>query len=352
MKTIVIAVGSSQLGGAEKQSLLLAKALSSKYQVEMIFLGPRGPFLDKVKESGIIFHLSKGSVFSDFIILLNVLRQSRPHTLINFLYRADLLGGLVGKFLRIRNIINSARNTTWPNETRLKRYKLKFAAKVLPNYVVANSLPAAKWHAAIGYPEGKLRVIRNFLDIELISESLSPSRPFHNPLRLGIASRAVMGKGHETLLKAATLLNEKGLKCEIWFKGPDISIWKDLQTWISIQPVEVNLQDIDTDMASWLTSIDIYCGISESWESDSNSINEAALCKKPLIITNIIDAVDYVPVPEVVKPDDASEVANSINRILKTSKSILESDLEERRTNLIHARNTKGIMESWESLLN
>jgi glycosyltransferase involved in cell wall biosynthesis len=352
MNKLVIIVGSSIIGGAEKQSLLLAKMLENHFQVTLIFLGKPGPIIEKAQEMNLKSVSSKGSFFSDSMIIFRTLVAVRPLAIINILYRADILGGIIGRLCKTPRILNSARNTLWPNSTFMKRTLLVVVSKCIPNVIVANSNHSKAWHEEIGYPSRKLVVIENFLSIDDFISSKLETAERNYPVRLGIASRPVIGKGHKTLILAANNLLKNGVDCEVWFKGYGIPDWFYQSDLYSFCKVPINLQGGGTDMIDWYSQIDIYCGISEQWESDSNSINEAILANKSVIMTNLISSDSYFPPVEVIKPGSISEVESAVTKILQLSSFQLKSNAIERRFNLINKRSPQEIIKKWTSIIN
>ena len=351
MKNLLIVVGSSNIGGAEKQALFLAKNLEPNYLVTMIFLGPPGNFLDIALKSGIRIITSNGTYISDVKTIFKCVRNLKPTCQINYLYRADLIGGIVAKLLAVPKIINSARNTSWPNVSILKKLLLCLTARFIPSTIVANSPNAVRWHLSVGYPNSKIVLIQNYIEEGTIEKDLESIANFHNPVRLGIASRAVVGKGHKSLIAAIAILRKQGISCDPWFIGYGLPDWKLLQGWLTKYEVTANIRDGEANINSWFRQIDIYCGVSESWESDSNSINEAVLHELPLIVSNLISKKFYVPAPRSVSSADANSIAGAISEILNTSKATLTQEVQARRAKLIYARNSQDLTHQWERLI-
>lgn len=351
LKQIVIVVGSSVVAGAEKQSLLLAKQLRLKFHVEMVFLGKPGPFIEVARKYGFNVWSSKGTVVSDLITIFRCLNKVNPTCQINFLYRADVLGGLLGKLLGVKIIINSARNTYWPNFNFRKKILLQFISRLIPSHIVANSKYAEIWHINIGYPKSKFAIIPNFLPTEWLSGSPKKNFDLQSPLRLGIASRAVIGKGHRALIDAVKILQTIGVRCEVWFKGYGILSWDFILEEKEKGLIQLNLQDGELDLSKWFKEIDIYCGISENWESDSNCINEAILNKVPLIVSELIPHTRYQPEPPQVKAGVPTSIALGILEILETPNRELKEDLNLREQNLIQSRDAEVIENLWLGLI-
>ncbi len=344
---ILLVVGSSNVGGAEKQALLLAQNLSNQFEVTMLFLGPKGNLNLRQYSESINILESGGSTKSDLKHIFRTILQLKPNVQINFLYRADTMAGLVGKFLRVPRIINSARNTNWPKNTRIKRMLLKLSSKFVADYIVANSEKAKQWHEIIGYPSSKIHVIPNFIQNYDIDNSQSGIKFFDRPIRLGIASRAVDGKGHSTLIKAAEILQTEGINCELWFIGFGIPEWMENNKQLQKSTVRKNILPGKTDLTNWYKQIDIYCGVSESWESDSNSVNEAVLQNRPIILSDLFSENQFSPSPFRCITGSPQSVVKGIKEIVASDKSILNKELKLRRENLILTHDSELILSKW-----
>jgi glycosyltransferase involved in cell wall biosynthesis len=346
----LIVVGSSISGGAEKQALLLASRLSISNEVSVLFLGSNIPFQDLVAPSVEVF-VSGDGIFRQFFSSLRKIKRFRPDCQINFLYRADIIGGIAGKLFSVTKIINSARNTDWPGNSLAKRCILWFVSKIIPTHIVANSSGAKSFHLKIGYPENKVVIIPNFLSPPKDGFTNMRSSQFHEPIRLGIASRATSGKGHESLIGAVAILRELGINCELRFIGFGISSWAELQSMLVSEGVDAIIEEGQDDLDGWFSEIDLYCGVSESWESDPNSVNEAVLRELPILINDLISPGAYLPIPPICKVGDKLSIATHINEIRMSSGDTLCSEVKTRKVNLLKSRDIGYLTKEWEALI-
>ena len=157
---VLFVTSSLNLGGAERQLLLLCENLRSQVEIQIISLDPDGPLKEKYLQAfPEIFFLDKSSLFNCFYRLRKIIKTSNPDVVITWLYRADLLGGLATKLAGNIPIIWSARNSSIPNFTFLKRRLLTVLSKIIPRMVVANGSPAHDFHTSIGYPSKKFVII-------------------------------------------------------------------------------------------------------------------------------------------------------------------------------------------------
>jgi glycosyltransferase involved in cell wall biosynthesis len=283
---ILFVLGSKQAGGAENQALELIKWLQSTFDLHVILLGDDGPFVDLVKRESLYILNSSRGLLSDIRMVVKSLSRVKPDVVITWLYRADVLGTVFAHYYGVKTIIASARNTNWPNTSWWKRWVLKNVVNRFCNLVIANSETAKEFHAQLGYEESKIRVIPNFLRVEVCSLT-TKKISIQKPLVLGIASRSVVGKGHLEVLSGLRFLIDKGEDVRVSFIGPGIPSWNllintvkrlNLETYVKLEPYNPNLE-------KWIHSIDAYVFASDAWESDSNMYTECIVHGVPVLAT-------------------------------------------------------------------
>jgi hypothetical protein len=199
---ITFVTASMNLGGAERQLLLLCNELKNEYEFELISLDATGALVRKYKEDWPDLKIIDSARYSKILVLLKLRKQikkNRPDIVITWLYKADILGGVATKLIGRIPIIWSARNSSIPNFGFFEKLLLKTLSRFLPDCVVANGSPAAEFHKTMGYPQNKMTTIRNLVspwtsEVKSNSKLLTDKRPI-NSLRVGIAARQVSGKG-------------------------------------------------------------------------------------------------------------------------------------------------------------
>lgn len=335
--------GSSQLGGAEKQFIKLFDVLRSFYDIKICVLGGSGFLSNRFSEKFDSEYISKGSLFSDIQVIRQAISKENPTVVITWLYRADLLAGLISRIYGVERVIGSARNTNWPNSSAFKRILLALAGKFLLDSVVANSKKAEDFHIGIGYPKDKFEIIQNFIDVPLIRNYVNESE-----LRLGIASRAVIGKGHFLALSAASLLHKKGVDVSVHFIGPGIPEWTELQLHSeSFAGLKVELLPAQEDLNNWFESIDIYLAISSSWESDSNSLLEAILAEK-LFVCSEVQAIQDLHLDYFMLEEYSAEfLARRIEDIYFSNLGRSKVEICSIKAELINQRNVEHLRNRW-----
>jgi len=350
MRKILLVCGSKQVGGAEKQLLLLAAELNKSNSISIFLFGKTGSMESQFINSKLNLEVHSGSRMTTAISLAKKIMSYRPQVQVNWLYEADILGGLIGKLLGVPILVNSARNTNWPGSTKIRRALLSLSATFLATHIAANSQRALEWHESIGYPLRKMRVIPNFISYSGVTPKNVPNTGSKEIIRLGIASRPVSRKGHILLLNAISELPlniQNRISCS--FIGFDL-LDSELASEIMQYPFSIEILDGRYDLSDWYESIDIYCGVSESWESDSNSINEAVLNHRLVVASDLIDPETYSPPINTFRSGDSKALANQLEILVSQSHDTSTEVVLNRRTNLINSRNSKRILDQWEAL--
>jgi hypothetical protein len=136
---------SSNGGGAEKQFLEMVILLSESHEVAICVIGRSGILLPKFTEAAKVTYISKGNFYSDCFTIINALTHFKPTAVINWLYKADILGSFFSKMFGVKRIINTLRNTKWENYRAWKIQLVRFSCRYLASVTVANSIKARDW---------------------------------------------------------------------------------------------------------------------------------------------------------------------------------------------------------------
>ena len=287
-KNICITINSLSRGGAEKQCLLLARALKPYHNVTIVILKPepiypqRLRFIEQEKINHV--YLSKNPVkkFFDFIRLL---KKEKFDIIFSFLPTDTVFSAICGKLAGIPFIFGGIRNS---HMAKSKFTALKWANNYLLNYTIANNFAAYRSAIAFGFKE-KVFVISNGIDIRPYYERKEEIGKTVNIISLG---RLVGQKEYGTALKCIAHL-KKTLDTGYTFRytivgqGPKKKI---IEAEIEILGLEneVSIVTNASDMYAVLDAAHIYL-CSSSFEGVSNAIMEAMNCALPLVATDAGD---------------------------------------------------------------
>ena len=345
-RTLFIA-SSSQLGGAEKQLLLLLEKLKANQTIALCILDPSGEMNPRYQNLGITTYLSQRGPINNCLAIHQAVKDFQPDTVVNWLYKADILGGFIAKAHRVNHIVNSARNIKWVKFAKWKMALLVLAEKLTANHVISNSEDGKNFHIRYGYSAKKFTVIENFLDTNLIALPKLPDQV----CTIGIASRATEGKGHFEVINLLEGNPDLAKKVQLSFIGPGIPEWQPLVSRLERSNLRYELHSYSSDLSGWFQKVDLYAALSTLSESDSSSLLDAVLTLTPIISSPIQNFRKLSPQPPVVDPEERDELAQALN-------SVLDGDIEKapellaRRENLLDTRGDEAILAKWERILN
>lgn len=342
--TILMILGSSQIGGAEKQFIRTVNEISKHRSIAVCVLGKKGPMREKLQDEFGEIYASDGNLLSDFLTILKAMKNCRPSKVVTWLYRADVLGAIVSRLCNLPCII-SARNTNWPNSSYFKRKILKLTSNYLATSIVSNSVRASRFHEAIGYPKPKMRLIRNFIDI--VEPQFKPLDRLG--IKLGLAARAALGKGHFEAVQAFRVIRDKFPNSQLSLIGPNLSEWNDLIRFS--QGLEVEIISGNSDVRNWFKGLDVFLALSTLWESDSNSAIESVMHGIPVITSPLQAIEDISDQMFIADPNSPYEVLKMLQRIVELPNAQRMQHLTHLRNTLIENRNAQALCQQWLDLL-
>ena len=333
MKIIAIVLKNLTRGGAEKQSILLARALANEYEIHYIILNGH-----KVNENymallhadnRIVVHSFTGNLISRIKQFYNCIKELSPYAIFSYLTMANLIAASVGRLCRCSRIYTGLRNT------RLPWHKLvadRFICNHLATCAISNSISGIEHFASRGFHTKKMIAIPNcFEDITPYTHK-SP----HEEILIITVGRFVKQKDYKTAIKAiAALHSQQKIRFIILGYGelePQIRAWVQEAGIEDITEIMINPDNIPTI----LNDADIYISTS-LFEGTSNAIMEAMNADLPIVCTNVGDNNKLVVNGEngfICPIGDWQEIADKIRFLIlhreervafgKKSKEVLE----------------------------
>ncbi|QCX01660.1 glycosyltransferase [Aggregatimonas sangjinii] len=319
-KKICITINSLGPGGAEKQCLLLAKALSPYHSVTVVILNP-GPlyrprltFIEEEQLNHV--YLAKNPLKRPFG-LMRFLKRQQIDIIFSFLPTDTLLSSICGKLAGVPLVFGGIRNSYMANA---KFIALKLVNNYLLNYTIANNFAAYRSAIDFGFKK-KVFVISNGIDI----------RPYVERKHVGVGpvhiislGRLVPQKEYATALKCIAHL--KGILDEgysftytIVGQGPEK---EKIMTDIKARELENQVKVVTdaSDIYGMLDDSDVYLCTS-SFEGVSNAIMEAMNCALPLVATDAGDNARLVLHQKngfITPIHDAIALANFLKKLIQS----------------------------------
>jgi len=354
---VLFITSSINLGGAERQLLLLCQELETQFDVQIVSLDSEGSLKEKyLKSFPGTFLLSAKNPLIQMHSLRKIVRIAKPDVVVTWLYRADLLGGLATKLAGNIPVIWSARNSSIPNLSSTKRTILGLLSKIIPTRIVANGLPAYKFHISLRYPAKNILLIPNLLapwTMNTVSNSrLLTQNASYDSLRIGIAARQVSGKGILEIIENLKLLPAEFPKIELLLIGQhsiESSEWKerDLYNGHIVQTFHS-----DSELAEWFASLDLYVMSSTSWESQPNSLIEAITIGCPVLVSNLIDLDLPIPPQFRFDPTSTSSFQKALKEIVRLDSLEVGALVNSTRIQTLATLSGEVVQASWFALIN
>lgn len=285
MKDIAIFVKNLTSGGAEKQSVLLAKALSGYYQIHyIIFNGNKihPKYMDLLKEdpriqiqSFIGGHLSR---YNEFVTYL---QKNNIRVIFSYLTAANFYACMAGRKVNAK-VFTGLRNAQLP---LLKCWADKLLTNSFAEKAISNSYSGKENFITKGFKSEKIIVIPNCF--EHIKDYTQKKRK--DKVHIITVGRFVPQKDYETAIHAIAEL--KKTYDNIVF---DIVGYGNMETQVRKWIRQYVIDDITTiyinpnNIAELLDQADIYISTS-LFEGTSNSIMEAMNADLPIVATNVGD---------------------------------------------------------------
>lgn len=350
---IAIFVKNLTSGGAEKQAVLLARALSANYEVHFIVFNAaktHQKYLDMIHETPEI-HLAlfQGGHFSRFRQFCSYINRNHIELVFSYLTAANLYACLAGSLTGAK-VVTGLRNAELP---RGKQMVDRFLTNHWAALTIANSYSGKEHFISQGFKEEKIHVVPNCFNY------ITPDSPKKESGSTTIITvgRFVEQKDYQTAIKSVAKvygLNKNIRFCIIGFG----ELEQDIREWVR----EEGIADITSilinpdNIPHYLSKAEIYLSTS-LFEGTSNSIMEGMNAELPIVATNVGDNAYLVEEGKngyLTEKKDVRALAQAICRLVsdekkreqygKHSKSILikkysTSIFRERYLNIINEIN-------------
>lgn len=285
MKNIAVFVKNLTSGGAEKQSVLLAKSLSETYQIHyIIFNGTKihQKYLSILRENEEIKVISFiGGHFKRYTSFLKYIKENHIEVIFSYLTAANAYACIAGKQTGIK-VYTGIRNAELPP---LKCLADKILTNLFAKLTICNCFSGANNFISKGFNKNKIIVIPNCF------ENIIPyaEKTFSNQIHIITVGRFVPQKDYETAIKSISELAKiyKNIVFDIVGYG---ELESDIKTWIENYKISTitNIYINPNNISELLSKADIYLSTS-LFEGTSNSIMEAMNANLPIVATNVGD---------------------------------------------------------------
>jgi glycosyltransferase involved in cell wall biosynthesis len=290
MANVAVLIKNFQIGGAQKQSIILGQVLKKKYNLTFIVFNGESiseRFLSLAMDSGLNPYLLKGNLLKRLFSFYKVCRKNKVEILFSYLAGDNFIAGTLGKMAGIRFIIGGIRSSI------IKPYKL-IIQKILTNnlfaYMVFNNQTGMNALISKGFKKEKCVLIEN--SIHFNQEPFT--RPDKDLIKIITIARFEEMKDFHTTIKAIHNLlfhnmipPGKSILCYLIGSGSQTN---SIEDWISFYNMQnyIRIVQEPPDIENYLSEADIYLSTS-LFEGISNSIMEAMLYSIPIVATHVGD---------------------------------------------------------------
>jgi glycosyltransferase involved in cell wall biosynthesis len=298
-------------GGAEKQSLILAKTLNEHFKVFycIYYEGENEErTMDEIKTNNIQLLLLSGNHFNKILQFYKFCKKEKINIIISYLFVGNLLNAIVGNILKIKHRIGGIRSS--------KHSKLKnIIQKIVHNYFltlsISNSYSGKLECSKYGYKPQKIKVIPNCFEFK--NESFSKKSDLL--IKIITVARFVEAKDFLTSIQVIKNLISKTKNIQYTIVGFG-ELEAKIREWIYEYQLAdyINIIISPKNVNEYLAKSDIYLSTS-LYEGLSNSIMEAMSFSLPIVATNVGDNKYLVKDGEngyLCKVTDYESMADSI----------------------------------------
>ena len=285
MMNICIFVKNLTSGGAEKQSVLLAKALSDCYETHyIIFNGEKvhKKYMDMLMEnSKIHIQYFKGGHCARYNELVRYLEDNHIKAIFSYLTAANFYACMAGKKIKAK-VFTGLRNAKLPV---LKCIVDRILTNRFAEMAISNSFSGKVNFIAKGFKESKIIVIPNCF------ENIKPyiKKAEKEILHIIIVGRFVPQKDYETAIHSIAELKKRcnNISFDIVGYGEQE---KQIREWVKRYMIDdiTSIYINPNNITELLDRANIYLSTS-LFEGTSNSIMEAMNADLPIVATNVGD---------------------------------------------------------------
>ena len=310
---LALFIPSLEVGGAERQMIVLAKALQLRgHEVSLWCLRASGGFEEEVNRLGVrVENANKGGRF-DFLgcaqRLRSIARSDAPDVIVSCLPSANLFA-LFARWVSPKKAkrrpglvwgLASAKLPVGEYGWWAKvSYWLQARSATWVDKVVVNSVAGCDSAKQEGYPFAKLLVIHNGVDMDRFQFDANAGLTWRDQMSIpkdarliGMVGRLDPAKDYEVFLAASEQLGAQDERC--WFVivgGGDNDYAHTLENRIKQHPLfgkRLLHKPNETEMAAMYSALDVMTLTSKS-EGLPNTVVEAMACERRCVVTDVGD---------------------------------------------------------------
>lgn len=349
MKTVFHVISSLNVGGAERQLLLLLLELEKTSHNEVVCLIGRGIIGQALSARGIRVHYLDGYKRVDGRImwrLWRLLRDKRPDIVVTYLIFADIVGRLAARLAGVRVVIESHRSSLfgprwWHQVDRLTRW-------LVTHYTVQTNSTRKLLHEVIKVPMSRMTVIPN-----AVAEAQIAS-PTNERLVISCVANLRPEKDLGTLLGAFAAVAPDFPMAKLWLVGEGLQRKQLEEQVVSLRMgSRVRFWGLRPDVPTVLARSTIFV-LPTRIEGMSNALLEALAAGLPCIVSDIPanrEVIDDGCTGLLFAAGQKDNLAQTLRRLL--AQPLLREQLGRAARNYARQRHAVPVIaQQWHDLLN
>jgi glycosyltransferase involved in cell wall biosynthesis len=335
MKIVHVITGTG-LGGAEVMLDTVLRALGPGYASQVVSLQPLGPVGERMRARGVVIDtvgMRAGVPDPRAVLrLTRLLRGIGPDLVHTWMYHADLVGGIAARLAGVRRVAWAIHNSTLdPGVVKASTRAVVRACAALsgrvPDAILCCSDVARRIHVGYGYPDPRIEVIPNGLDIGRFAPDpharhrlraelgIAPGAPL-----VGLVARWDPQKNHAGFLRAAAAVRAARPETRFVLAGTRIEDGNpELAALVGAHGLRdaVRLLGPRDDVPQLMAGLDLLVSASVYGEAFPIVLGEAMACGVPCVATDVGDsALIVADTGRIVPPSDDAALAGAIVALL------------------------------------
>jgi len=352
--------GLDRIGGAERQTMLLALGLLNRgWQVSVVALtGSGGPAAANLIAAGAAFHtLEMRKGLADprgWLRFRRWLKQHAPDVVHAHLPHAAWLARWSRLATPIRVVVDTLHSSSTGSRGRQLGYRY---SNWLPDRVTAVSQAVAASHLADRMvSKQRLFLLPNGVDVDAWKPNPAARRALRRELGIKdeflwfAAGRLDPVKDYSTLFWAFAQMPSTDMLV-IAGSGPLLEELGNLATRLGIGP-RVRFLGFQPDLLRWMQAADGYA-LSSRWEGLPMGLMEAAACALPAVATDVPGTREVVADGQtgfLAKPGSALAFENAMTSLKQTPQKERKAIGQRARSNVIERFSLQAVLDRWEGL--
>jgi len=342
-KKVTFFISELDIGGAEKQLLLILPELKKHFAIHVICALGHGPIGISLAQQNIPVHyLNLASRFDIRIIwrLYKIFKKIQPDTLVTMLIFADITGRLLGRLSGVKQVITSHRSSLIGRDYLRLAYYL---SDWLVDNDIVQSQAAKKYHPTA-------TIIPNTVNFSPPYEGGVPANAGEG-VKIICVANLKPGKGHEYLLKALSRTGEGGEVLLLAGTGPLENQLKQLALDLGISN-QVKFLGLRSDIPNLLQQSDIFVLPTEG-EGMSNAVLEAMAMGLPVITSDIPvnqEVIQHQKTGLLFKNKNVADLTDKLNQLI-TNPNLRATLAQNAREYIKNNHSIAAIIPQWIKIL-